>query len=97
MTSGVKRHDDLRYRVPPSPRDTASSDDGARSMAALARRLDAIEASESSQAELASEMAKQLKDLTEALRVVALRVLVAIALSGVAVVLGFVALVRTLW
>ena len=68
-----------------SPTDTA----------ALVTRLEVLETSGVSQAELTKEMANQLKEVTEALRIVALRMLFALGVSLVAFVLGLAALIRT--
>jgi hypothetical protein len=64
-------------------------------VAALVTRLEALETSGVSQADLTKEMASQLKEVTEALRIVALRMLVALGFSLVALVLGLAAFIRT--
>lgn len=69
-----------------SPADTA----------AIVTRLEALEASGISQAELTKEMANQLKEVTQALRIVAVRSLAGLAISLVAFGLALAALVRTL-
>jgi len=61
---------------------------------AILTRLEALETSGVSQAELTKEMAGQLKEVTQALRVVALRVLFALAVSVVAIALALAALIR---
>ncbi|MGH7326042.1 MAG: hypothetical protein ACREJ9_15555 [Candidatus Rokuibacteriota bacterium] len=63
--------------------------------AALVTRLEALETSGVSQAELTKAMANQLKEVTEALRIVALRMLFALGVSLVAFVLGMAAFIRT--
>ena len=63
--------------------------------AAIVTRLEALETSGVSQAELTKEMANQLKELTDALRIVALRMLFALAVSLVAFGLGLAAFIRT--
>jgi len=57
--------------------------------------LEVLETSGVSQAELTKEMANQLKEVTEALRIVAFRMLFALGVSLVAFVLGLAALIRT--
>ena len=63
--------------------------------AGIVVRLEALETSGVSQAELTNEMANQLKEVTEALRIVALRMLFALAISLVALGIGLAALIRT--
>lgn len=67
----------------------------AQDAAAMLARLDALETSGVSQAELTKEMAGQLKEVTDALRVVALRTLFALVASVVAVALALGAIIRT--
>jgi len=69
--------------------------DRRRGPGAIAARLDALETSDISQANLSKEMANQLKEVTEALRIVAVRTLVALGFSLVAFVLGLAAFIRT--
>lgn len=63
-----------------APMNLASDSQG-RAPAALAKRLDALEQSEAEQAELVREMAEQIKQLTDAARIVSMRV--NLALGGV--------------
>lgn len=67
------------------PTDTAS----------IVTRLEALEAFDVSQVNLTREMANQLKEVTDALRIIALRMLFALAISLVAFGVGLVALIRT--
>jgi hypothetical protein len=69
--------------------------DRRRGSGAIVARLEALEASDVSQAELTNEMANQLKEVTEALRIVALRMLFALGFSLVAFVLGLAGFIRT--
>lgn len=64
-------------------------------VAAMATRLEALETSGMAQAEITRQMADQMTEATEALRVVALRVLFALGVSLVALALGVAALIRT--
>ena len=63
--------------------------------AAIVMRLECLETSGVSQAELTKQMANQLEKVTEALRIVALRMLFALGLSLIAFLLGVAALTRT--
>jgi hypothetical protein len=58
-------------------------------------RVEALEASIVSQAEITREMAGQLKEITEALRVVARRALLALGFSIAATALALVAVIRS--
>jgi hypothetical protein len=69
--------------------------DRRRGPVAFATRLEALETSDVSQANLSKEMANQLKEVTEALRIVALRTLFALGFSLGAFVLGLAAFIRT--
>ena len=64
-------------------------------VASLVMRLEALETSGASQADLTQEVASQLKEVTEALRIVALRTMVSLGISLVAMVLGLGAFIRT--
>ena len=58
-------------------------------------RLDALERAGESQAELTKELAGQIKEVSEALRSMAVRILFALGCSLLALVLAVIALVRT--
>ena len=63
--------------------------------ATLMIRLDALERAGESQAELTKELAGQIKEVSEALRSMAVRILFALGCSLLALVLAVIALVRT--
>jgi hypothetical protein len=80
-----------------SDRRRASSDPGSpiTNASALFQRVETLEASSVSQADITKEIAGQLKELTQALRVVAVRTSLAIGLSLAATVMALVAVIRS--
>jgi hypothetical protein len=86
---------ELVARLSDRRRRPVSQGKSSRDVAAMVTRLEALEMSGVSQAELTEEMAKQLKEVTKALRIVAFRMLFALGVALVAFVLGLAALIRT--
>ncbi len=79
-----------RRRGLPEPAPSLPVDD-----ATLMIRLDALERAGESQAELTQELAGQIKEVSEALRRLAVRIRFALGCSMLALVLAVIALVRT--
>ena len=84
----VGRRSDRQRR---SPDPQASHTDAA----AILARVEALETSGLSQADITKEMAGQLKEITQALRVVALRTVFALGLSVAATGLALAAIIRS--
>jgi hypothetical protein len=78
-----------RRRRSPDPQESHTDP------AAILARVEALEASGLSQADITKEMAVQLKEVTQALRVVAIRTILALGLSVAAIGLALAAIIRS--